>query len=92
MGERLARNERRIRGVPLILPDESTAMRTHRANGPKLITATIALAVAAACFVLLTYLLTSYGDSGSASQTQTGVHAPARQDRAIAIPVAVRNA
>jgi hypothetical protein len=67
-------------------------MRKHRANGPKLITATVALAVAAGCFVLLTYLLTSYSDPGSASQTQTGLHAPARQDRAIAIPVAVRNA
>ena len=67
-------------------------MRKHRANGPKLITATIALAVAGACLVLLTYLLTSYSASGNASQTQTGLHAPARQDRAIAIPVVVRNA
>ena len=67
-------------------------MRKHRANGPRLITGAIALAVAMACFVLLTYLLTAYSDAGSASQTQTGLHAPARQDRAIAIPVVVRNA
>jgi hypothetical protein len=67
-------------------------MRKHRANGPRLITATIAFAVAAVCFVILTYLLTSYGNSGSVSQTQTGPHAPARQDRAIVIPAVVRNA
>jgi hypothetical protein len=57
-----------------------------------LITGAIALAVVLTCVVLLTYLLTPYSDSGSASQTQTGLHAPARQDRAIAIPVVVRNA
>ena len=67
-------------------------MRKHPANGPRLITGAIALALVLTCVVLLTYLLTPYSDSGSASQTQTGLHAPARQDRAIAIPVVVRNA
>jgi hypothetical protein len=66
-------------------------MRKHRANGPKMITAMIALAVAAACFVLLAYLLTPYREIGGVSATQTGLHAPAIPQRATR-PVTLRNA